>query len=171
MDSAPDDFQSLLSVAANINSDIDQIKQALVIARSRALRATASRKKKEAQLHNILLANARMTAELSTSLGAHAPFFADANGEGEATASAIPGWKAAEALALVSKLQALDTTPEVERLTIIDCELLEEIVNIEGHLLPEEDLDISCSEPFTVAKLQQRLSRLLKQQQELEAAL
>ena len=170
MDSAPDDFQSLLSVAANINSDIDQIKQALVIARSRALRATASRKREETQLHNILLANARMTAELSTSLGAHAPF-ADANGEGEATASAIPGWKAAEALALVSKLQALDTTPEVERLTIIDCELLEEIVNIEGHLLPEEDLDISCSEPFTVAKLQQRLSRLLKQQQELEAAL
>ena len=135
------------------------------MARSRTTRVSAARTKHELRVSNLFLSNAKLEHTLVQMKAAAA----DAD---HPAAAAIDGWSTFEALALVAKTTAiLDSTPDLERLRIEDCDLMEEIAELESELSMSEEQEMPCSEPLTLSRLQQRLSRLLKQQQELEAAL
>lgn len=81
----------------------------------------------------------------------------------------IEGWSTSAATSLAEKIAtSVGSMRVISQLQQRDALLDKAILDFE--MLEDDDI-ITCSEPQTMVKMQQRLARLLKQQQELEAAL
>ena len=185
------DLQDLLSVAANLESQIERIQLDVVVAKSRTKRISSARAVLELRLSKLSLSNAtlehtiaaappavtstssyvglatRNSADISSFDPTPPPFLR------RSAQSAVEGWNACEALAVATRANAiLDSSPHLDALKCENLKLTDKLAALEREVTQcEEEQEMPCSEPLTLTRLQQRLSRLLKQQQELEAAL
>lgn len=180
------DLQDLLSVAANLESQIERVQLDVVVAKSRTERLSSARAILELRLSKLSLSNAKLEHAIAaapvppavTSTSSYVGLATDIDPtpppfHRRSAQSAVEGWNAFEALAVATRANAvLDSSPHLDALKCENLKLTDKLTALETEVAQsEEEQEMPCSEPLTLTRLQQRLSRLLKQQQELEAAL